>query len=132
MTRASSWILGAAALGVAACGSDSSGTGGTGGTCTPTGAASITITSAGVAPKAVCVLPGGTVTFVNDDAVAHDIESGTACPDLNLGSIPAGQSRAATLAAAEVCSFHDAATPTNTAFQGTVAVSSAPATGPGY
>ncbi len=130
MTRA--WILGAVALGVAACGSDSSGTGTGGGTCTPTGAASITITSAGVAPKAVCVLPSGTVTFANNDTVAHDIESGTACPDLNVGSIPAGQTRVVTLPAAEVCGFHDAAAPTNTAFQGTVAVTSGPATGPGY
>lgn len=131
MGRAATWLLVAASLGAAACGGDG-GTVTTGGGCTPTGAASITITSTGVAPKAVCVLPGGSVTFANQDSVAHDIEAGTACPALNLGSIPAGQSRAATLTAAGVCTYSDATSPTNTAFQGTVAVSSAPTTGPGY
>jgi plastocyanin len=98
----------------------------------PGPSAAITITSAGVAPKAVCVLPGGTVTFTNSDTVQHDIQSGTTCTELNLGVIAPAGSKSATLPTAAICPFHDAGAPSNTALQGTVAVTTAPATGPGY
>jgi plastocyanin len=114
-----------------ACGGGA-GDGGGSGTCTPGSTASIRITSSGVSPTAVCVLPGGTVTFTNNDSAAHDIESGATCTELNLGSIAAAQSKSATLPTVEVCPFHDAGAPSNMAFQGTVAVTSAPAQGPGY
>lgn len=115
---------------LAACGGG--GNDGGNGTCTPGPAATIRITSSGVSPMAVCVLPTGTVTFTNNDSVAHDIESGATCTELNLGSIAASQSKAATFPTTQVCPFHDAGAPSNTAFQGTVAVTSAPAQGPGY
>lgn len=102
-----------------------------GGSCTPGPSAAIGITSAGVAPKAVCVLPAGTVTFTNNDSVAHDIES-TSCTELALGSIAPAASAPATFPAAKVCSFHDTTKPGNAAFEGTVAVTTGPATGPGY
>jgi len=85
-----------------------------------------------VSPAAVCVQPGGSVTFTNADTVQHDVESGVACPELNLGVIAPAQSKTATFPVAEVCPFHDAGAPGNMAFQGTVAVTSTPTSGPGY
>ncbi len=125
-------ILTATLLG--ACGGpQSSGSSGTG-TCTPGSTASISITAMGVTPEAVCVLPNGTVTFTNTDTATHDIEeSGTTCTQLNLGPIAAGTSKTtAAFPAVEVCQFHDQLNATNTAFQGTVAVTTAPQPGPGY
>jgi plastocyanin len=122
-------ILTATLLG--ACGGSQSSGGGTG-TCTPGSTASFSIMSTGVTPKAVCVLPGGTVTFMNADTAQHDIESGTTCTQLNLGVIAAGGSATATFPTVEVCPFHDQLNPTNTAFQGNVYVTTAPAPGPGY
>jgi plastocyanin len=129
------WLaLGGAAVLLGACGGGGSGSsGGATGTCTPRQSATITIQASGVSPTAVCVLPNGTVTFTNSDAVAHDIESTAACAELDLGSIAPQQSKT-TLAfeTAGTCTFHDQTNPSNASFQGTVAVSSAPTTGPGY
>lgn len=133
MRARSLWVpLAAAGLAVGCGGGGGGGGGGGSGSCTPGASASISITAGGVTPKAVCVLPSGTVTVTNSDAVAHDIESGGSCTELNLGSIAAGAQRTVTLPTTEVCSFHDAGNPSNAAFQGTVAVTSAPASGPGY
>jgi plastocyanin len=123
----------AAAL-LAACGGGSSSSQGNGG-CTPGGSASVTIAATGVSPKAVCVLPGGTVTFTNQDSAAHDIEQNgsiTSCTGLNLGAIAAGQAATAPFPAAATCGYEDAGHATDDRFQGTVAVTSVPATGPGY
>ena len=125
----SAMMMAAAFLG--GCGGSSSGGGGSG-SCTPGSTASITIGAGGFSPKAVCVVPGGSVTFRNGDTVAHDIESGVTCTELNLGSIAAGQNKTATFATSQTCPFFDAAHSNDAAFQGTVAVSSAPTTGPGY
>jgi plastocyanin len=125
-------LIAAAAL-VAGCGGGSSSmSGGGGGSCTPGQSASVSITSTGLSPMAVCVVPGGTVTFTNHDTVAHDIESTGSCPQLNLGSIAAGQANTAMFPTTATCTFGDATKPGNAAFQGTVAVASAPVTGPGY
>ena len=127
-------VVGAVVL-LGACGGSSSsgGGGGGGGSCTPRQTASITIQSTGVSPVAVCVLPSGTVTFTNSDTAAHDIESTGGCTELNLGSIASQQSKTtAAFATTGTCTFHDQSNPTNAAFQGTVAVSQAPTTGPGY
>jgi plastocyanin len=128
-------LIAAAAL-FAGCGGGSSGGSGGGGggsgSCTPGQSASVSITSAGLSPMAVCVVPGGTVTFTNHDTVAHDIESTGTCPQLNLGSIAAGQADTAMFPTTATCTFGDATKPGNAAFQGTVAVASAPVTGPGY
>jgi plastocyanin len=94
--------------------------------------ATITIRAAGVSPANVCVLPAGSVTFTNSDTAPHDIQSGTTCTQLNMGVIPATESRIATLPTAAVCPYHDELNPSNAAFQGIVAVTSAPTQGPGY
>ncbi|HEU4385004.1 MAG TPA: hypothetical protein VFR85_16090 [Anaeromyxobacteraceae bacterium] len=122
-------LLAVAAL--EACGGSSDGGGG-GQTCTPVTTATVTIGATGVSPKVVCVLPTtGTVRFNNADTVAHDIEdSGTNCPQLNLGSIPAGGNiTTATFPTVGVCNYHDQVAPTNAAFQGTVGVTSGPVGG---
>ncbi len=106
--------------------------GGGSGSCAPGATATVKVGSAGFSPKAVCVLPAGSVTFTNTDTVAHDIESGMVCLELNLGPIPAGQSATATFPTAQTCSFFDAAHSTDAAFEGTVAVTSGTVSGPGY
>jgi plastocyanin len=121
----------AAATLLGACGGGSDGVGGSG-SCTPGQTASIDIQPGGVKPSAVCVLPGGSVTFKNSDTATHDIESGSTCTPLDLGVIPPSESRTATLPTVAVCSFHDALNASNGAFDGTVAVTQPPATGPGY
>ncbi len=123
-----------AAAAIAGCGGGSSSKQGNG-SCTPGQSAAMSITSTGLSPLAVCVLPGGTVTITNHDSVAHDIEaSGTTsgCTGLNLGSIAAGQAATAMFPTAATCPLHDAAHASDTAFQGNVYVTTAPATGPGY
>jgi plastocyanin len=125
------WAGTAALSFLVACGQDTSGA--TGGTrCTPGATAAVAIAASGVTPKAVCMLPGGTVTFSNSDTVAHDIQSGAGCPLLNLGPIAAQASATATLPTVATCAYHDENDPTNAAFQGTVAVTNAPVGGPGY
>lgn len=123
-------MLWAAAL-AAGCGGGSSSTT-SNGTCTPGQTADVGIASSGVSPKAVCVVPGGTVTFTNHDTVSHDIESSGPCPQLNLGPIAAGQAATATLPTAATCTFEDATRPSDDAFQGLVQVSTATTSGPGY
>ncbi len=125
-------LIGAALLG--ACGGGSSSKQG-GGSCTPGQSASVGIGASGFTPVAVCVLPAGTVTFTNHDSAAHDVEASStasACTGLNLGSIAAGQAATASFPTAAVCTFHDAAHASDMAFQGTVAVTTGQATGPGY
>jgi plastocyanin len=129
MKRAGNLLVTAAVLLAGGCGG---GADGGGGSCTPTGSATLTLSASGVTPKAVCVLPGGSVTFVNDDTVAHTIAGDGACAALDVGPIASMGSEAATFPTEQVCQFHESAQPTNTAFQGTVAVTTAPATGPGY
>ena len=119
-------ICAAAAL-LGACGGGGSGMGG-GATCAF--AAAIDLTSSGASPQSLCVVVGGSVTFTNKDSVQHDIESGTACPQLNLGVLAPSQTMTATFPSATVCPFHDASSPSNTAFQGNVSVA-APGS-PGY
>ena len=129
-------MLAAATL-LGACGG-SDNTGG-GATCTPGPTTTVTITATGISPKAVCVLPStgptsGIVTFRNNDTVAHTIaHSGSTCLELDVGPIaPSSTANSAPLATAMVCQFHDMAAPANTAFQGTVAVTTGSVGGPGY
>ncbi len=132
MKAAMACAVAAAATVLGACGGSSGGGPSTSGSCTPGQSARVTIGAAGFSPKAVCVVPGGTVTLTNGDTVAHDIESGTTCTMLNLGPIAPGGTATPTFPTAMVCPFFDAAHSNDTAFQGTVAVSNAPTTGPGY
>lgn len=129
-------MLAAATL-LGACGG-SDNTGG-GATCTPGATTTVTITASGVSPKAVCVQPStaptnGIVRFTNNDTVAHSVvHSGSTCAELDVGPIaPGTTASSAPLATAAVCQYHDPAAPTNTAFQGTVAVTTGTVGGPGY
>lgn len=125
------WIaLGAAALGLAACGGSSGGGGSA--SCTPGPTATLTITATGLSPTNVCVQPGGTVAFTNSDATAtHSIVFDTAgCP--TVGDISPGAQASANFPTQVNCTFHDGRNPTNTAFRGTVAVAAATVSGGGY
>jgi len=95
----------------------------------PTGAATITLTSAGANPKNVDISVGQTVTFTNQDSVAHEMASDphpihTDCPPINLvGALAPGQSgTTGPLTVARVCGYHDHGQPTNTALQGTITI----------
>lgn len=131
MKKTLCWTTLAAAALLSGCGGGSSGSS-PAGSCTPSQTAGVNVAASGFSPKAVCILPGGAVTFTNGDTVAHDLESGMTCTQLNLGAIAAGQSRTVSFPTSETCPFFDAAHSNESAFQGTVAVSSAPTTGPGY
>ncbi|HEY6002149.1 MAG TPA: hypothetical protein VIV57_04685 [Anaeromyxobacter sp.] len=122
--------LSAAAAVLGGCGGPSNGGGG----CTPGASAAITIKSTGVSPTAVCVLPGGSVTFTNSDTVQqHEIVSDGTCPELDTGVLAqSGGTVTLVFPTAKTCAFHDSVNASNTAFQGTVAVTSAPVSGPGY
>ncbi len=132
MRLAASLALGAAAVALGACG----GGGGGGGSsmCAPSQSASMTISAIGVSPSAVCVLPSnGTVTFTNNDTVQHSIEFETSCSGVTGVSIdPSGGTKSVAFNAPQTCTFHDKDSPSNTAFQGRVAVATAMVTGPGY
>jgi hypothetical protein len=130
MTRVAWGVSLAAVAGLAGCGGGEEAGGG--GRCTPGPSAAFTLMSSGVSPAAVCVLPNGSVTFTNGDSVAHDIQSSGVCSELDLGAIAPGASKSATFAAVGVCTFRDAGAPSDTRFQGTVAVTTVQAEGPGY
>ena len=84
---------------------------------TPPGAVAtntITITNNTVSPKDIVVAVGAQVTFVNNDARPHDMESNphpehTDCPALaQVGFLNPGQSRqSGNLTVARICGFHD-------------------------
>ena len=80
---------------------------------TPVETTTITITSAGVSPQSIIVNAGAKVMFVNNDSRAHEPSSNphpshTQCPELNIGSLAAGQSReSAPMVGGRTCGFHD-------------------------
>ena len=95
----------------------------------PTEGATLTLTSAGVAPKQVRVYQGSRVTFVNQDVINHEIRSDslhlhTDCPELNaVGYLVPGQSRASdALTIVRACGFHDHTRENDLAFHGAVFV----------
>jgi plastocyanin len=100
----------------------------TGGGSTGTIAATITITAAGVSPREVTVAPGSRVNFVNNNSQAHDMASDphpahTTCPEINVGFIQPGQSRATqNLNTVRVCGFHDHNNPFVASLTGTIRV----------
>lgn len=99
----------------------------TGGTSASVG--TITMTSAGVAPKTMTVGYGAKVTIMNNDSAPHEFASDphpvhTDCPEINAPVLQSGMSFTATMASkVETCGFHDHLNPTNAAFQGTITVS---------
>jgi plastocyanin len=94
----------------------------------PAGGTTITITSAGVSPRDLAVARGTRVTFVNSDAVGHDMNSNphpehTSCTDMNVGNVAPGQSRQTdVLNIARTCGYHDHNQPSNANLQGTITI----------
>jgi hypothetical protein len=127
----------AASLGVVSCGGDSPSEPSPSPSPSPSpgpspppagGDTTITITSAGVSPRALVVARGARVTFVNNDSVGHDMNSDphpvhTNCPDVNVGFVAAGQSRQSdVLNTARTCGYHDHNQPSNASLQGTIRI----------
>lgn len=117
----------------AACGGGGSGSPAPTPTPTPnpgptTNTNTITITSAGASPRDITVSVGSRVTFVNNDSGAHDMASDphpehTTCPDITVGFMSAGQSRATNnLNTARTCTYHDHNQPSNVNLQGTIRI----------
>ena len=117
-------------LTLTACGGSSGGGSSTTGPSVPAPAGlTISITSAGVAPKSLMVSAGSQVTFTNGDVVLHEMYSDphpdhTDCPEINqVGFLNPGQSRTSgNLNVVRSCGFHDHDQPTNAALQGTVVI----------
>jgi plastocyanin len=72
---------------------------------------------------------GGTVTFRNQDSVAHQIASNphpthTDCPPINnVGALSPGQSRpTGALTVARTCGYHDHDQPGNAGMQGSIVI----------
>jgi plastocyanin len=114
------------ALTIASCGGGGSPSGPSGG---GTNAATITITSSGVAPSQVTVAAGSRVLFLNSDSRSHNMTSDphpehTDCPEINtVGLLQPGQSReTGNLVAIRTCGFHDHddPPPSGTRWRGTI------------
>jgi plastocyanin len=121
-SRLVAWGSAAAIAAIAACGGSNSsnpGTPSTGSgsnTCTaPSTSTTITISNNTVCPQNITVPPGTQVTFVNNDTVAHEMNSDphpehTDCPEINaVGHLePGGQARRTeNLTRVKRCGFHD-------------------------
>jgi plastocyanin len=94
----------------------------------PEGAA-IAITSSGLSPSTVSISAGQSVTFRNDDSIAHEIVSGPvpsydACPSINVvGRLEPGQSKlTAALPDSRSCGFLDLLRTSDSRWQGTITV----------
>lgn len=81
----------------------------------------------GVAPQLLHLDAPVTVTFTNQDAVTHRFEAAPElgygpCPEMaQLSTLEPGRSGTVVFTRTElICAFHDAAAPTNKAFQGIV------------
>ncbi len=94
----------------------------------PSTTTTITITAAGVSPKDIVVARGARVTFVNNDAIGHDMNSDphpqhSNCTDMNVGFVSSAQSgQTNVLNIARTCGFHDHNQPSNTNLWGTIKI----------
>lgn len=91
--------------------------------------ATISITPSGLTPGAVTVAAGQSVTFVNNDSVAHNIASGPVptydgCPAINrVGTLAPGQSmQTSAFPTGGTCTFIDLLRTGDSRWQGTIAV----------
>ncbi len=89
----------------------------------------IALGSSGLSPGAVTIATGQSVTFVNNDSVAHEIASGPAssydqCPAINrVGRLEPGQrNQTGALTASRACSFLDLTRTGDSRWQGTITV----------
>lgn len=138
--RNGSWTICALALVTAAAcggggGGNNPGGGGGGSPLAPsTGApgpsgATITITASGVSPSQVTISTGQSVTFINNDTRAHDIQSNPhpshgQCPSISgVGQIGPGQTQLTNgFGGTGTCGFHDHGEPGNAALQGRIVI----------
>jgi plastocyanin len=74
----------------------------------------VTITSAGVSPAEITVSAGSRVTFINNDAIVHDVMGGPDpdhpdCHEIDaVGFLSPGQSRqTAPFPQPRICDYHD-------------------------
>ncbi len=95
----------------------------------PPSSVTVMITGSGVSTHTVDLAVGGTVTFMNNDTIEHDVESNphpahTDCPAINsVGKLQPGQSRAtAALTVARSCGWHDHDQPGASSLQGTITI----------
>jgi len=113
----------------AACGGYGTNPGSVSGGPGPSGA-TITIGANGaVSPKNVTVTTGQSVTFVNNDSKAHQIDSDphpahTDCPQINVvDRLEVGQSKLTNaFTTAKSCGFHDHLDDTNQNLRGTITI----------
>ena len=91
----------------------------------------VTITSSGVEPKTVAIDVGQSVTFVNNDSIAHNMASDpyprySDCPAVNrVGSLePARRMQTGALTVARSCGYHDLLRNTDVRWHGTINVRS--------
>jgi len=89
----------------------------------------IHVATAGVNPQVAHLDSPVTVTFVNDDSMAHALEAAPElhyndCPELkDLKSMAPGKTTTVTLLRGGIiCAYHDAARPSTVAFQGLLVV----------
>jgi plastocyanin len=88
----------------------------------------VSITPAGVVPQVLHVNAPVTVTFTNDDTVAHTLRTADLgfdqCPEMNgFGTLLPGQSGSVGFSESDaVCTYSEVAQPANKAFQGYVAI----------
>jgi hypothetical protein len=121
-----SLFIGAIAITAVACGSDSPSAPSTGNDGTI--AQTLTITSAGIAPKSVTVPLGSRITITNNDSRTHEMNSDphpehNSCPPLNVGTLTPGQSRTSqNLTTARTCGMHDHLDPDNPAWKTSIVI----------
>jgi plastocyanin len=94
-----------------------------------TGTTTFTITASGITPRSITVPPGTRVTFVNNDAVPHEMNSDPhpnhgECPAIDqVGFLASGQSKqTGNLNDVRTCGFHDHNRPDSTSLQGTIVI----------
>ena len=95
----------------------------------PSGATITIGTNGAVSPAQVTVTVGQSVTFVNNDARAHDMSSDphpihTDCPEINaVSTLGPGQTRSTNaFPAPRTCGYHDHTNPNNTSLQGRIVI----------
>jgi plastocyanin len=89
----------------------------------------VSITSSGVDPRTVTIAYGQSVTFVNNDSVAHEMASDPhplhdQCPGINrVGRLEPGQrAQTAAFAVSRTCGYHDLLRDGETPWRGTINV----------
>jgi plastocyanin len=90
----------------------------------------VSITASGVKPQVLHLDAPVTVTFTNNDSVAHRFESAPElnygdCPEMNqLGTLQSGEVGTVVLSKGGgfICTYHEAAGPTDLAFKGALVI----------